>query len=154
MDCVHRDVDTANKKAATCTEAGYTGDEVCADCGMVVRYGTAIESLGEHVYGEGVVTAKIEDQYANMKTVLEDKMYVVERACEAYRKVGVEPVSVAIRGGTDGARLSFMGVPCPNLGTGGGNYHGEYEYISVEKMEKSVEIIINIVKGTVKRFAK
>ena len=98
-------------------------------------------------YGEGVVTAKIEDQYANMKTVLEDKMYVVERACEAYRKVGVEPVSVAIRGGTDGATLSYMGLPCPNIATGGANGHGRRELAYVSDMDKMVEVCQHLCRS-------
>ena len=96
-------------------------------------------------YGEGVVTAKIEDQYANMRTVLEDKMYVVDRAREAYRAVGVEPYSVAIRGGTDGATLSYMGLPCPNIATGGMNAHGRRELAFVQDMDKMVEMLKHLI---------
>ena len=98
-------------------------------------------------YGEGVVELILRDSYYNMKEVLLDKMYVVDRATEAMERLGMNPVAVPIRGGTDGARLSFMGLPCPNLPTGGGNYHSRFEYVSVDAMEKVVDIIIEIVKG-------
>ncbi len=98
-------------------------------------------------YGEGTVELILRDSYYNMKEVLEDKMYVVERATAAMERLGMDAVSVPIRGGTDGARLSFMGLPCPNLPTGGGNYHSRYEYVSVDAMEKCVELILEIVKG-------
>ena len=98
-------------------------------------------------YGEGVVELILRDSYYNMKEVLLDKMYVVDRATAAMERLGMNPVAVPIRGGTDGARLSFMGLPCPNLPTGGGNYHSRFEYVSVDAMEKVVDIIIEIVKG-------
>ena len=97
-------------------------------------------------YGEGVVELILRDSYYNMKEVLLDKMYVVDRATAAMERLGMNPVAVPIRGGTDGARLSFMGLPCPNLPTGGGNYHSRFEYVSVDAMEKVVDIIIEIVK--------
>ena len=98
-------------------------------------------------YGDGTVKVIIVDSYYNMKEVLEDKMYVVERATSAMNRLGMGAESVPIRGGTDGARLSFMGLPCPNLPTGGGNYHSRFEYVSVDAMEKCVDLIIEIVKG-------
>ena len=98
-------------------------------------------------YGAGTVELTLTDSYFNMKEVLLDKMYVVERATDAMERLGMGARSVAIRGGTDGARLSFMGLPCPNLPTGGGNYHSRFEYVSVDAMEKCVELIIEIVKG-------
>ena len=98
-------------------------------------------------YGEGVVELSLVDSYYNMKEILENKMFIVERAMAAMERVGVTPVTVPIRGGTDGARLSFMGLPCPNLPTGGGNYHSRFEYVSVDAMEKVVELILEIVKG-------
>ena len=82
-----------------------------------------------------------------MKEILEDKIYVVERATEAMKRLGMTPFSVPIRGGTDGARLSFMGLPCPNLPTGGGNFHSRFEYVSVDAMEKCAELVVEIVKG-------
>ena len=98
-------------------------------------------------YGEGTVELILRDSYYNMKEVLEDKMYVVEKATSAMERLGMNPVAVPIRGGTDGARLSFMGLPCPNLPTGGGNYHSRFEYVSVDAMEKVVDLIIEIIKG-------
>ena len=98
-------------------------------------------------YGEGTVELTLTDSYFNMKEVLLDKMYVVDRAADAMNRLGMGCHSVAIRGGTDGARLSFMGLPCPNLPTGGGNYHSRYEYVSVDAMERCVDLILEIVKG-------
>ena len=98
-------------------------------------------------YGQGTVDLTLVDSYYNMKEVLLDKMYVVDRATGAMERLGMEAHAVPIRGGTDGARLSFMGLPCPNLPTGGGNYHSRYEYVSVDAMEKVVDLIIEIVKG-------
>lgn len=98
-------------------------------------------------YGDGTVKVIIVDSYYNMKEILADKMYVVERATSAMERLGLGAESVPIRGGTDGAVLSFMGLPCPNLPTGGGNYHSRFEYVSVDAMEKCVDMIIEIVKG-------
>ena len=98
-------------------------------------------------YGEGTVELVIRDSYYNMKEVLETKMFVVERATAAMERLGMTPHAVPIRGGTDGARLSFMGLPCPNLPTGGGNFHSRYEYVSVDAMEKCVDLVVEIVKG-------
>ena len=97
-------------------------------------------------YGEGTVELILRDSYYNMIEVLESKMFVVERATEAMKRLGMNPVSVPIRGGTDGARLSFMGLPCPNLPTGGGNFHSRYEYVSIDAMERCVELILEIIK--------
>ena len=98
-------------------------------------------------YGEGCVTAEIRDSYYNMKDVLQNHMELVERACSAMREIGVEPVITPVRGGTDGCRLSYSGLPCPNLCTGGHNYHGKYEYIVVESMRKVVELLIALAKN-------
>jgi tripeptide aminopeptidase len=86
----------------------------------------------------------IKDQYYNMKEVIEKHFYIVENAMVAFRKAGVEPKIKPVRGGTDGSRLSFIGLPCPNIFTGGHNYHGRFEYIPLESMAKAVEVIINI----------
>ena len=96
-------------------------------------------------YGEGTCVLTMKDSYFNMKQCIEPVMYVVERAKEAMRQAGMDPVEVPIRGGTDGARLSYEGLPCPNLCTGGENYHGRFEYIPVEDMEKCVRMLINIL---------
>ena len=82
-----------------------------------------------------------------MKKMIEPHMEIIDRAKEAMLKASVTPVVVPIRGGTDGARLSYEGLPCPNLSTGGHNFHGKYEYIPVESMDKMVEIIKNIVSA-------
>ena len=96
-------------------------------------------------YGDGTVELTIRDSYFNMKKCIEPVMYVVERAKNAMREAGMEPVEVPIRGGTDGARLSYEGLPCPNLCTGGENYHGRFEFIPVEDMEKCVDMLVKIL---------
>ena len=96
-------------------------------------------------YGEGTVELTIRDSYFNMKQCIEPVMYVVERAKQAMEAVGMTAREVPIRGGTDGARLSYMGLPCPNLCTGGENYHGRFEYIPVEDMEQCVQMLIQIL---------
>ena len=98
-------------------------------------------------YGAGTVEFATKDSYFNMKRHLEPGMYVVDRAMEAMRKVGMSPRAVPIRGGTDGARLSQEGLPCPNLCTGGENYHGRFEYIPVEDMEQCVRMLVEILTG-------
>ncbi len=95
-------------------------------------------------YGAGTVELTITHSYENMLSVIEQHMDVIERAQNAIRESGLEPISRPVRGGTDGARLSFMGLPCPNLGTGGYGFHGPYEHISVEGMETTVRIIKSI----------
>ena len=96
-------------------------------------------------YGEGTLELTLRDSYFNMKKCIEPCFYVVERAKKAMEAVGITPVEVPIRGGTDGARLSYEGLPCPNLFTGGENFHGRFEYIPVEDMEKSVELLVEIL---------
>lgn len=95
-------------------------------------------------YGAGTVELTITHSYENMLSVIEQHMDVIERAQNAIRESGLEPISRPVRGGTDGARLSFMGLPCPNLGTGGYGFHGPYEHISIEGMETAVRIIKSI----------
>lgn len=96
-------------------------------------------------YGAGTLELNIQDSYYNMKKCIEPHMYVVERAKAAMAAVGMEPREVPIRGGTDGARLSYEGLPCPNLCTGGENYHGRFEYIPVEDMEQCVQMLVEIL---------
>ena len=96
-------------------------------------------------YGYGTVELHLRDSYFNMKEKIEPCMYVVERALAAMQKVGMEPLVVPIRGGTDGARLSFMGLPCPNLCTGGQNFHGKFEYIAIEDMELCTALLVQIL---------
>ena len=96
-------------------------------------------------YGEDTVTVALRESYFNMKEKIEPVMYVVDRAMDAMRAVGMNPKAVPIRGGTDGARLSFEGLPCPNLCTGGENYHGRCEYIPVEDMETCVNMLVQLL---------
>lgn len=97
-------------------------------------------------YGEGTVVLELKDQYRNMKEMVEPVKHIVDTAFQAMEQSGVKPLVRPIRGGTDGARLSFMGLPCPNIFTGGENFHGKYEYIPTNSMEKAVEVILNIIK--------
>ena len=92
-------------------------------------------------YGEGTFELNIKDSYYNMLEIIEKHMDIVERAEKAMRDAGVEPEIVPIRGGTDGARLSFEGLPCPNLCTGGENFHGRFEYIPAEDMERITQLL-------------
>lgn len=96
-------------------------------------------------YGEGTVTLTVKDSYYNMREKIEPCFYIVERAMKAMRAVGMDAKTSPVRGGTDGARLSYEGLPCPNLCTGGDNYHGRFEYIPVEDMEKCVEMLISLL---------
>ena len=96
-------------------------------------------------YGEGTLVLNLTDSYYHMKEMIEPCMYVVERAKRAMTDLGVTPEVVPIRGGTDGARLSFMGLPCPNLCTGGENFHSRFEFVSCESMEKISDIIVRII---------
>ncbi|MCP2239574.1 MAG: peptidase T [Thermoanaerobacterium thermosaccharolyticum] len=104
-----------------------------------------INKLNEK-YGEGTVEIDLKDQYYNMREIIEKDMSIVEIALKAIEQAGVKPDVSPIRGGTDGARLSYMGLPTPNIFTGGHNFHGKYEYIPIFAMEKAVEVILNIVK--------
>ncbi len=97
-------------------------------------------------YGKNTVELKIENQYYNMKEKIEPVIHIVETAEKAMLAVGVEPVKKPIRGGTDGARLSFMGLPTPNIFTGGHNFHGKFEYIPIQSMQKAVEVILKIIE--------
>lgn len=97
-------------------------------------------------YGAGTVVVEMKDSYYNMREVMEPHMHLIDRASESMRELGIEPVISPIRGGTDGARLSFMGLPCPNLCTGGENYHGRYEFACVQSMEAVVKLLTGIVQ--------
>ena len=98
-------------------------------------------------YGAGTLELQLRDSYFNMKKCIEPCMYVVARAIKAMEEVGMTPRTVPIRGGTDGARLSYEGLPCPNLCTGGENFHGRFEYIPVEDMEKCVDMLVALLTG-------
>ena len=97
-------------------------------------------------YGAGTVELELKDQYFNMKEMIEPHFHLIENAKEAAKEVGLNPKVVPVRGGTDGARLSFMGLPCPNLGTGGFGFHGPYEHITAEGMDLCVEMMRKIVE--------
>lgn len=104
-----------------------------------------ISEMLNYKYGN-IVDVEIVDSYYNMKEKIEEHMYIVDIARTAMEELNITPIIKPIRGGTDGARLSFMGLPCPNIFTGGLNYHGKFEYISVEAMEKSVDTILKIIE--------
>ncbi len=107
-----------------------------------------LEIEANQKYGSGTVTLTITDSYSNMLEVIEKHPHIVDIAKQAISAAGLNPLSRPIRGGTDGARLTFMGLPCPNLGTGGYGFHGPYEHISVEGMQTAVKVIRNIVSIT------
>jgi tripeptide aminopeptidase len=96
-------------------------------------------------YGEGTVIAEVNDQYYNMKEKIDPQMHVIDLVLHAMQEVGVSPRVKPIRGGTDGANLSFMGLPCPNIFAGGHNFHGKLEYVPLESMMKASEVILNII---------
>ena len=136
---------------------GMSGDEENAYLDYIVRdhnmdkfiaRKAVLERISSYLnekYGDGTVVLDMKDSYYNMREKIESDMYIVDRAVEAMRENGVEPIIQPIRGGTDGARLSFMGLPCPNLSTGGHNFHGKYEYVCIQSMDKMVDIIKSIV---------
>lgn len=103
-------------------------------------------------YGQGVAELELKDQYYNMREKVEPMMYVVDIAKDAVKSVGVEPKVKAIRGGTDGAQLSFMGLPCPNIFAGGLNFHGPHEFCPVQSMQKAMMTVVNIVKIVAERL--
>lgn len=105
-----------------------------------------IEKIMNEKYGKGTVTLTIKEQYRNMAEKIKPCMHLIDNAAKASRAAGIEPVIIPERGGTDGARLSFMGLPCPNLGTGGYAFHGPYEHVTAEGMERSVDLILGIIK--------
>jgi len=99
-------------------------------------------------YGEGTVTASVRDQYYNMKEKIDPQMHVIDLVLHAMQEVGVSPKVKPIRGGTDGAQLSFRGLPCPNIFAGGVNFHGPYEFVSIQSMEKAMQVIVKICELT------
>lgn len=109
------------------------------------RFVKTAEFLNEK-YGAGTVECEVKDSYYNMKEKVEPFMFLIDNAVQAMEELGITPKITPIRGGTDGARLSFMGLPCPNLCTGGENFHGKYEYASVQAMEKIVELLLRIIQ--------
>ncbi len=101
-------------------------------------------------YGYTIIEVEIEESYLNMKEHMLNHMYIIDYAKQALSDCGIEPRTIPIRGGTDGARLTYMGLPCPNLGTGGYNCHGPYEFVSLTMMEKQVEVLLKLISNNVK----
>lgn len=120
------------------------------DRGKFEEKKTLIDRMAEEVAGQygngGVITVRINDQYYNMREMVEPHSELIDKAVRAMREAGVEPVIRPIRGGTDGARLSYMGLPCPNLFTGGMNFHGRFEYVSLDSMRKATDTIVNLAR--------
>ncbi len=136
-----------------------SGDETQTKLHMIIRdhdkekfeerkaFVQSVCNFIDYKWGEGSCVLDLRDSYYNMREIIEKHMHIVERAKKAMAEAGVEPKIVPVRGGTDGARLSFEGLPCPNLFTGGENFHGVHEFASVDAMKKSVEVIVNIAKA-------
>ena len=136
-----------------------SGDESGAELRLIVRDHdrTAFEARKDYLrrlsaylndkYGAGTVELELSDSYYNMREQIEPHMYLIHRARAAMEAAGVTPVEVPIRGGTDGARLSYMGLPCPNLCTGGVNFHGVHEYIPAGALETMTQVLVNLVKA-------
>jgi tripeptide aminopeptidase len=104
-------------------------------------------------YGKELISIEIKDQYFNMREKIEPMMHIVDTAEEAMKLAGITPNIKPIRGGTDGSQLSYMGLPCPNIFAGGHNFHGRYEYVPVESMQKAIEVIVNIAQLTARKKA-
>jgi tripeptide aminopeptidase len=102
--------------------------------------------------GTDRIAVTLTDQYFNMREKVEPVMHIVDIAQDAMEEAGIEPLIKPIRGGTDGSQLSYMGLPCPNIFAGGHNFHGPYEYVPVESMEKAIEVIVNIARITAERY--
>ena len=103
-------------------------------------------------FGDDIVVTEVKDQYYNMKEMVEPVMFIVDLAEKAMKILGIKPIIKPIRGGTDGCRLSYMGLPCPNIFAGGHNFHGKYEYVPVESMQKAIEVIVKIAELTAVEF--
>ena len=108
----------------------------------------AVDKMNE-IYGDGTLVAEVRDTYYNMREKIEPCMYIVERAKRAMFNEGVTPIITPIRGGTDGSKLSFLGLPCPNLSTGARNCHSRFEFVSVNDMEKMTDVLVRIIKNAV-----
>ena len=105
-----------------------------------------IEKIMNEKWGAGTVQLTITDQYRNMAEIIKKCMFLIENAVKACMNTNIPPLILPIRGGTDGCMLSYMGLPCPNLGTGGYAYHGPYEHITIEGMDKTVDMLVELVK--------
>ena len=105
----------------------------------------------EYFNRERVGTGELKDEYYNMGEIIKDHMYVVDIAKQAMENLGIKPLIKAIRGGTDGSKISFMGLPTPNIFAGGENFHGKYEFVALESMEKATDVIVEIAKLNAER---
>ena len=105
-------------------------------------------------FGADIVEIEVKDQYYNMREKVEPVMHIVDLAEQAMKDLGIKPLIKPIRGGTDGSRLSFMGLPCPNIFAGGHNFHGKYEYVPVESMQKAIDVIVRIAELTAEKYKK
>ena len=138
---------------------GLSGDESAAQVSLIIRdhdrekfegRQAFLRELVEYLnrrHGAGTFTLELKDSYYNMKEMILPHMELIHRAVEAMRACGVEPRIVPIRGGTDGARLSYQGLPCPNLCTGGGNFHGIHEFVSADAMGKMVRVLVELSRA-------
>ena len=137
---------------------GMTGAEEKAELHYIIRDHDRVKFEGKKEqfekvaaylndrYGKGSFELKLRDSYYNMKEKIEPHMFLIERAEEAMKLAGAQPETLPIRGGTDGARLSFMGLPCPNLSTGGFNFHGRFEYIPIPSMDRMADMLVHLVR--------
>jgi len=115
---------------------------------LVEKITTKFNKKFSKQFGEDIVITKITDQYYNMKEKVVPVIFIVDLAEKAMKSLGIKPLIKPIRGGTDGCRLSYMGLPCPNIFAGGHNFHGKYEYVPVESMQKAIDVIIKIAELT------
>lgn len=137
---------------------GMKGDVACAEMEYIIRdhdaekfaakeaYLREVAKKMNQKYGKGTVELEIHEQYRNMAEKIQPCFHLIENAQEAARRAGIQPQVLPVRGGTDGARLSYMGLPCPNLGTGGYACHGPYEHVTAEGMDQTVELLLELVK--------
>lgn len=137
---------------------GMKGDVACAEMEYIIRdhdaekfaakeaYLREVAEKMNQKYGKGTVELEIHEQYRNMAEKIQPCFHLIENAKEAARRAGIQPQVLPVRGGTDGARLSYMGLPCPNLGTGGYACHGPYEHVTAEGMDQTVELLLELVK--------
>ena len=137
---------------------GMKGDVACAEMEYIIRdhgaekfaakeaYLREVAEKMNQKYGKGTVELEIHEQYGNMAEKIQPCFHLIENAQEAARRAGIQPQVLPVRGGTDGARLSYMGLPCPNLGTGGYACHGPYEHVTAEGMDQTVELLLELVK--------
>ena len=143
---LERERNLTDKQAQDCNHQLLEMERLRAKFEQKKAYLESVVALLTKKYGEGVIELKLTDQYYNMREMVEPHPEVIERALAAMREAGVEPLVRPIRGGTDGSRLSYMGLPCPNLFTGGMNFHGKFEYCSLTTMGRAMQVILNLAR--------